>query len=56
MNKPVILGFLRHILTLAAGSLATSGVIDGTEIEIVVGSVIGIGGVFWSAFDKKRRS
>ena len=53
MNKPVVLGFIRHLLTIAAGSLATRGVIDGTEVEILVGALIGIGGVIWSAFDKK---
>jgi hypothetical protein len=53
MNKPVVLGFIRHLLTIAAGSLATRGVIDGAEVEIIVGSLIGLGGVIWSAFDKK---
>lgn len=53
MNKPVILGFIRHLLTIAAGSLATRGVIDGAEVEIVVAAIIGLGGVIWSAFDKK---
>lgn len=55
MNKPVILGFIRHVLTIAAGSLATRGVIDGAEVEIIVGALIGLGGVLWSAFEKKGR-
>ena len=54
MNKPVILGFIRHILTIAAGSLASRGVIGENEVEIAVGAALAIGGLVWSAIDKKR--
>lgn len=54
MSTPIVLGLLRHVLTIAAGSLASRGVIGENEVEITVGSVLGIIGVIWSVIDKKR--
>ena len=50
----VLNGIVRHILTAAGGALVTKGMIGQTELELVVGAVIGIAGVVWSAIAKKR--
>jgi hypothetical protein len=52
--NPVSLGLIRHLLTLGAGFLASRGVINASETEVVVGTGIGIIGVIWSIIDKKR--
>jgi len=50
----VLNGIVRHILTAVGGALVTKGMIAQTELELVVGAVIGIAGVVWSAIAKKR--
>jgi hypothetical protein len=55
MNAPIILGLVRHILTIGAGALASRGVIGENEIEITVGAVAALAGILWSAVEKKRR-
>ena len=54
MKSPIILGFLRHVLTLLAGALASRGMIGKNEIEISVGAVVALLTVLWSAVEKKR--
>lgn len=53
MNKESILGVARHILTFGGGFLTTNGAISASELEIVIGALITIGGVVWSIFDKR---
>ena len=55
MNAPIILGLVRHLLTIGAGALASRGVIGHNEIEITVGAVAALAGIAWSAMEKKRR-
>ena len=50
----VLNGIVRHILTAVGGALVTKGMIAQTELELVVGAVIAIAGVVWSAIAKKR--
>jgi hypothetical protein len=52
--NPVFLGLIRHLLTLGSGFLASRGVINASETEVVVGTGIGLFGVIWSIIDKKR--
>ena len=49
-------GILRHFLTIGAGALASRGAINASEIEILVASVLGIGGILWSIVDKKKQA
>lgn len=56
MKNPFVQGLLRHVLTILAGSLATKGVIQPNETEIVVGVGLGVIGVIWSAIDKKLQA
>jgi hypothetical protein len=53
MNKQVILGFVRHLLTIGAGALASRGVIGQSEVEIAVGATVALGGIIWSAMSKR---
>ena len=51
----VLNGIVRHILTAAGGALVTKGMLGETELEMVVGAVITIAGVLWSAVAKKKK-
>ena len=50
----VLNGIVRHILTAAGGALATKGMIGEGDIELVVGAIITLAGVVWSALAKKK--
>ena len=50
----VLNGIVRHILTAAGGALVTKGMIGEGELELVVGAVITLAGVVWSAIAKKK--
>jgi hypothetical protein len=54
MNKDMILGLARHILTTLGGVLAGKGVIGASDVEIAVGAVVALAGVIWSVVDKKK--
>lgn len=56
MNAPIVLGIVRHLLTIGAGALASKGVINASETETLVGAGLGIIGIIWSAIDKKRQA
>ena len=56
MGKDVILGIVRHILTTGGGFLAAKGFIDATEVEVVVGALIALGGFVWSFIEKRNRA
>ena len=56
MKKASILnGVIRHILTAGGGALVAKGVVAETEIEALVGALITIIGVVWSALAKKKK-
>jgi hypothetical protein len=54
MNKEVILGLARHILTTLGGVLAGKGVIGASDVEVAVGAVVALAGIVWSVVDKKK--
>ncbi|QDP60569.1 MAG: hypothetical protein Unbinned338contig1000_62 [Prokaryotic dsDNA virus sp.] len=54
MTREEILGIARHILTTAGGALASRGIIDSTETELIVGAIITVAGVAWSIIAKRR--
>lgn len=55
MTKETILALVRHILTTGGGALASRGVIDGGDTELVVGALVTIIGFGWSLIDKRRQ-
>ena len=52
MNE-VYAGLIRHTLTVVCGILVSKGVIDASNAEIAVGSLMGLIGVIWSVKSKK---
>lgn len=54
MTWEMTAGILRHVLTAAGGILASKGFIGASDVEIVSGAVIAIGGVIWSVVAKKK--
>ena len=55
MNKEVILGLVRHLLTFGGGLLVTKGAVDAGTVEIIVGSVVTLVGAVWSVLQKKPK-
>lgn len=53
--QPILMGILRHLLTIAAGYIATRGWLDADTAQGVVGLLIGLVGLIWSAQDKQAR-
>jgi hypothetical protein len=53
MNQAVILGLARHVLTALGGYLVAKGLLDPAAVESIVGAVLTLGGVVWSAQSKK---
>ncbi len=55
MNKEVILGIIRHILTFAGGVLITKGIIDESTMQELVGSLGTTIGLIWSVIQKNKQ-
>jgi hypothetical protein len=53
MNKEKVLGIVRHILTFAGGFVVAKGLVEGQQIEEIVGAVVTIIGAAWSVLSKK---
>lgn len=53
-SKSVAKGQLRHLLTLVGGGFIASGSVDASQVETIVGAVMAIIGVIWSAQDKSE--
>lgn len=54
MTWEMTAGILRHVLTAAGGILASKGFIGSSDVEILTGAVIAIGGVIWSVVAKRK--
>lgn len=55
LNKDILLGLARHVLTIAGGALVAKGVIDAGIVEQAVGALVTLIGVGLSIVDKKKR-
>lgn len=53
MNKEMILGVIRHLLTAFGGAFAANGAVTSTDIETIIGGVVALVGVVWSVISKK---
>jgi len=51
----VLNGVVRHLLTAGGGALVTKGVVSDGQLELVIGAIITIAGVIWSALAKKKK-
>lgn len=59
---PILLSIVRHLLTLAAGSLITIGVAENDAAElvraaepVVAGAILYGGAQAWSVIEKKKK-
>lgn len=53
--QPIFMGVLRHVLTIAAGFIVARGWLDADSAQSLLGALIALIGVFWSAQDKQTR-
>lgn len=51
---PVIMGQLRHFLTIAGASLTTSGLLSGADVQTGIGAVVTVATLVLSAISKVR--
>lgn len=56
MQKDIILGLVRHLLTGAGMVLATKGVADQGAVTEGVGALMTLISIGWSVADKKKRA
>lgn len=53
MNKEMILGFARHVLTFGGGFIVANGALTQPDLEMAIGAIITLAGIAWSAFVKR---
>ena len=53
MNREMILGIVRHAMTVAGGFLVAKGYVEAGMVEQVAGAVVTVVGVVWSILAKK---
>lgn len=53
MNTQVILGILRHVLTMAG---TTSVMVSDNELQTLVSALVTAGSIAWSIFEKYQAS
>lgn len=52
-DQAVLLGFVRHVLTLGGGVLIAKGYADDAMVNELVGALVTVIGFGWSFFNKK---
>ena len=52
MKLEIVLGLVRHILTLVGGYYVSKGQIDQSSVDTVIGAITGVAGVAWSVKHK----
>jgi hypothetical protein len=55
MNKEMVLGLVRHLLTFGGGYVAAKGIVDQGSVNEAIGAVITLIGLGWSIADKKKK-
>jgi hypothetical protein len=54
VEKSVVIGsVIRHMLTTAGGYFVSRGLIDASQVEPLAGSLLIIGGIVWSIWQKR---
>lgn len=57
MNKEVILGVIRHLLTASGGFVVAKGLVDDAATwEPIVGAIVTVVGFVWSAFAPEKKT
>lgn len=55
MNKEQVLSLARSVLKAVGGALASSGVIQESSVEVLVGAAVLVIGAIWSHFNHKEK-
>lgn len=55
MNRDMILGLVRHVLTFGGGYFVAKGYTDTATAETLISALVALGGAVWSVVDKKSR-
>jgi opacity protein-like surface antigen len=56
MNAEIILGFVRHLLTIVGGLLVAKGSLSSGVMDAVIGGVLAVAGTVWSAVQKVQQA
>lgn len=51
----ILLGQVRHLLTVVGGMLVTNGYASTSDVEILTGAATIVVGMVWSAITKEKR-
>ena len=54
MNKEMIMGLLRHLLTFGGGVVAERGLASGQEVTAGVAAIVTIVGLVWCILNKRK--
>jgi hypothetical protein len=52
MLRETILGWIRHALTAAGGSLIGTGILSQADADTAIGAALTVAGIIWSGIDK----
>lgn len=52
-TKSVLLGIVRHLLTMGGGALVAAGWLDESTAQQTIGAVVTLVGVVWSVLEKR---
>lgn len=55
MKTDIILGLVRHVLTLVGGYYVAKGAVDQGTVDTAVGALTALAGIGWSIHDKASR-
>lgn len=55
MNKDIVLGLVRHVITAAGGLVIGKGYVDASTLDAAVGAIVTLVGIGWSVVDKRSR-
>jgi hypothetical protein len=54
--KPILLGYVRHGLTVGAGYLLAHGLVQQSDTQVIVSAGLALAGVAWSTINKLIQS
>lgn len=55
MSTPIVLGLIRHILTIAGGYLVAQGALEQGQVTEAIGALVTLAGVGWSVWEKQSK-
>ena len=53
MNKDMILGLVRHVLTFGGGYIVAANIADAALVNEAIGAIMSLVGIGWSIYAKR---